>query len=39
MKLIIAKGEVITYTVCNRTEGGIIAGIGVLFVGLISTGL
>ena len=38
-KLITADGEVITYTVCNRTEGGIIAGIGGLFVGLISTGL
>ena len=38
-KLITAEGEVITYTVCNRTEGGIIAGIGGLFVGLISTGL
>lgn len=27
------------YTVCNRTEGRLIAGIGGLFVGLISTGL
>ncbi|MDT8271578.1 MAG: sulfite exporter TauE/SafE family protein [Desulfomonilia bacterium] len=31
--------EKICYTVCNRTEGRIIAGLGGLFVGLISTGL
>jgi uncharacterized membrane protein YfcA len=37
--LITAEGEEIRYTVCNRTEGRLIAGIGGLFVGLISTGL
>lgn len=34
-----AEGEQICYTVCNRNEGRLIAGIGGLFVGLISTGL
>lgn len=34
-----AAGERICYTVCNRTEGRLIAGTGGLFVGLISTGL
>lgn len=34
-----ATGEQICYTVCNRTEGRIIAGVGGLFVGMISTGL
>ena len=33
------EGEKICYTVCNRTEGRLIAGVGGLFVGLISTGL
>jgi len=37
--LITADGEEIHYTVCNRTEGRLIAGVGGLFVGLISTGL
>ena len=37
--LITASGEKISYRVCNRTEGMVIAGIGGLFVGLISTGL
>ncbi len=37
--LVTAEGESICYTVCNKTEGRIIAGIGGLFVGLISTGL
>jgi uncharacterized membrane protein YfcA len=37
--LVTAQGEEIQYTVCNRTEGSILAGIGGLFVGLISTGL
>ncbi len=37
--LVTAEGETITYTVCNRTEGRIIASIGALFVGMISTGL
>jgi len=34
-----AEGEMIRYKVCNRYEGMTIAGIGGLFVGLISTGL
>jgi uncharacterized membrane protein YfcA len=34
-----AEGEEIRYKVCNRTEGRLIAGVGGLFVGLISTGL
>lgn len=34
-----AQGEDICYTVCNRTEGRLIAGLGGLFVGMISTGL
>jgi uncharacterized membrane protein YfcA len=34
-----ASGEEIRYTVCNRREGTAIAGIGGLFVGMISTGL
>lgn len=38
-RLITADGEEIRYTVCNRTEGRLIAGVGGLFVGLISTGL
>jgi hypothetical protein len=33
------EGERICYTVCNRTEGSAIAGIGGLFIGMISTGL
>jgi len=37
--LLTAEGEEIQYTVCNRTEGRLIAGIGGLFVGMISTGL
>ena len=37
--LVPANGETICYTVCNRNEGRIIAGVGGLFVGLISTGL
>ncbi len=31
--------EKICYTVCNKNEGGLIAGVGGLFVGMISTGL
>ncbi|MDZ7721416.1 MAG: sulfite exporter TauE/SafE family protein [candidate division KSB1 bacterium] len=31
--------EKICYTVCNKTQGRLIAGIGGLFVGMISTGL
>ena len=38
-RLVAADGEVITYTVCNKAEGRIIAGIGGLFLGLISTGM
>ncbi len=34
-----AEGEQICYTVCNRNEGRLIAGVGGLFVGMISTGL
>jgi hypothetical protein len=37
--LVTADGEDIHYKVCNRTEGRLIAGVGGLFVGLISTGL
>ncbi|RMD96587.1 MAG: sulfite exporter TauE/SafE family protein [Bacteroidetes bacterium] len=37
--LITSDGEEIRYTVCNRTQGRLISGIGGLFVGLISTGL
>ncbi len=32
-------GEQICYTVCNRNQGRIIAAVGGLFVGMISTGL
>lgn len=34
-----ASGEEICYQVCNRTEGRLIAGIGSLFMGMVSTGL
>ena len=34
-----SDGEAICYTVCNRNEGRLLAGVGGLFVGLISTGL
>jgi hypothetical protein len=37
--LITAEGEEIHYKVCNKTEGRLVAGVGGLFVGLISTGL
>lgn len=37
--LVTAEGGEICYTVCNQTEGRFIAGIGGLFVGMISTGL
>jgi len=33
------EGEQICYSVCNRAEGRMIAGVGGLFVGMISTGL
>lgn len=38
-RLVTATGEEIWYTVCNKTEGSLIAGIGALFLGMISTGL
>ncbi len=34
-----SEGEEIRYTVCNKNEGRIYAGIGSLFIGMISTGL
>ena len=34
-----SAGETICYTFCNRTEGRVIAGVGGLFIGMISTGL
>ena len=37
--LVSAEGEEIRYTVCDRTEGGMLAGIGALFMGMVSTGL
>ena len=37
--LITAEGEEISYTVCNRTEGLLIAVLGGLFKGMIATGL
>ena len=37
--LVTADGEQICYTVCNRNEGRLIASVGGLFVGMISTGL
>lgn len=36
--LITKEGEEIRYTVCNRTEGHFLAGLGGLFIGMISTG-
>ncbi|MFB6285314.1 MAG: sulfite exporter TauE/SafE family protein [Candidatus Bipolaricaulia bacterium] len=37
--LVSAEGKEHCYTVCNRTEGRTIAGVGALFMGMISTGL
>lgn len=37
--LVTSTGEEYRYTVCNRTQGRLISGVGGLFVGLISTGL
>jgi len=34
-----SQEEKICYTVCNRVEGSLIAGLGGLFVGMVSTGL
>jgi len=36
--LITREGEEIRYTICNRTQGRLIAGLGGLFIGMISTG-
>lgn len=38
-RLSTAEGEEISYTVCNRTEGWLIAALGGLFKGMIATGL
>ncbi len=32
--LVTREGEEISYTVCNKAEGGILGGIGALFIGL-----
>ncbi len=37
--LVARDGERLRYSVCNRTEGRLVAGVGGLFMGLISTGL
>jgi hypothetical protein len=37
--LITSEGEAICYTVCNRTEGRLVVGLGALFKGMIATGL
>jgi uncharacterized membrane protein YfcA len=37
--LVTAEGEEICYTVCNRTEGRLVAALGALFKGMIATGL
>lgn len=37
--LVTHGGERICYTVCNRAEGRTLAGVGALFLGMISTGL
>ena len=37
--IITAEGEEIRYTVCNKLEGGAIAGVGAVFMGMVSTGL
>lgn len=37
--LALRDGELLCYTVCNRAEGRAIAGVGALFLGMISTGL
>ncbi len=37
--LVTREGKEICYTVCNRTEGRLIAGVGGMFIGMISTGL
>ncbi|MGJ3241271.1 MAG: sulfite exporter TauE/SafE family protein [Anaerolineae bacterium] len=37
--LLTAQGEIITYPLCNINQGRLFAGIGSLFMGMISTGL
>jgi uncharacterized membrane protein YfcA len=37
--LVTADGQEICYTVCNRTEGRLVAAVGALFKGMIATGL
>ncbi len=37
--IVTASGEEICYQICNRTEGRLIAGVGSLFMGMVSTGL
>jgi len=37
--LISSEGQEICYTVCNRTEGRLVAAVGALFKGMIATGL
>ena len=37
--LVTAEGEEICYTVCNRTEGRLVAAVGALFKGMVATGL
>ena len=37
--LVDADGEQYCYTVCNKTEGRMIAGVGGLFLGMVSSGL
>jgi hypothetical protein len=37
--IVTASGEEICYPVCHRAEGRLIAGIGSLFMGMVSTGL
>ena len=37
--LVTSEGEEIRYTVCNRTEGMLLCGIGATFMGMVSTGL
>ncbi|MFV1986995.1 MAG: sulfite exporter TauE/SafE family protein [Gemmatimonadota bacterium] len=38
-RLVSANGEVFRYSVCNRGEGMLLAGLGATFMGMISTGL
>jgi uncharacterized membrane protein YfcA len=37
--LVTAEGEEICYTVCNKTEGRLLSGVGGLFLGMVSSGL